>query len=394
MAPARATQPVLRLDFLTAVRFFAAIYVVLFHFSGHVIPFWDHIGSGYLGVDLFFVLSGFILMYNYGDKATPGAKFYRLFLSARVARIYPAYVLAFLLAIPAVILFNLARYPPVEAWTKMAVAGLATLSLMHAWFPRLASFWNFPSWSVSGEMFFYLCFPILAVWLKRCSERRSLLLALACILPAPALLAFVLASARLPFYNVPASTLEYIPILRLSQFVMGMAVGRIFLLRQHRPRLGVIWGILATALALCTAAFMRAIPSFPGMFLSTPVFAVLIYCLARCERPSMEKEGTFALGGLVLLGDASYSIYILQWPLFYLCGLSVTTMTAVKLVSYVVLLVGASVVSLKLVEQPMRRRILRGLAVSKALQITQASFAAVGDGFDLPVQVPAANSND
>jgi peptidoglycan/LPS O-acetylase OafA/YrhL len=393
MLSAGSTQIVRRLDSLTAVRFFAAIYVVLFHFSGRVIPFWNHIGSGYLGVDLFFVLSGFILMYNYADKATSQITFYRLFLSARIARIYPAFILAFILAAPAVISFALSRHSPAEAWAKTAVAGVATLSLVHAWFPRLASFWNFPSWSVSGEMFFYLCFPLLAVWLKRFDERRSLLLALACVLPAPGLLAFAIAKAGLPSLNVPQSTLEFIPILRLSQFVMGMAVGRIFLLRQHRPRLGLIWGILATLLAACTAVFMRAIPHFPGIFLSTPVFALLIYALARCERPSIKVE-PYALGGLVLLGDASYSIYILQWPLFYMCGLSITTITTLKLLSYLVLLVGASLASLKLVERPMRRWILRVLAAAKPPQATQASFAPVGDGFDLRAQVPAANGND
>jgi peptidoglycan/LPS O-acetylase OafA/YrhL len=243
-------------------------------------------------------------------------------------------------------------------------------------------------------MFFYLCFPFLAVQLKRFDERRSVLVALACVLLAPGLLAFVIARAGLHFSNVPEYALGSIPTLRLSQFVMGMAVGRIFLLRQHRPRLGVIWGILATALALCIAAFTRAIPSFPGIFLSTPIFATLIYCLARCERPSIKKEGLFALGGLVLLGDASYSIYILQWPLFYICGLSVASMTATKLVLYLVLLVVASVASLKLVEQPMRRRILRVLAVSKPPQNTPASFAADGEGVNLRVQVPTANNND
>ncbi len=374
----RAGSSVVRLNSLTAVRFFAAIYVVLFHFSGRTIRFWDQIGSGYLGVDLFFVLSGFILMYNYGDRATTEAAFYRLFLSARIARIYPAFILAFILATPAVISFALFRHPPVEAWTKTVVAGLATLSMVHAWFPRLAFYWNFPSWSVSDEMFFYLCFPMLAVLLKRFGERWSLLLALACVLLAPGLLAFVIVKTGLPITNL--STLQITPILRLSQFVMGMAVGRIFLLRQHRPRLGRIWGILATTLAMCTAAFLPSIPYFLRIFLTTPVFAMLIYALARCERPSAPKK-TLALGGLVLLGDASYSIYILQWPLFYMLGWSVTAMTGQHLLSFLVLLVGASIASLKLVEEPLRRRILRVLAPAPFPQTTQVSFAAVGASF-------------
>jgi peptidoglycan/LPS O-acetylase OafA/YrhL len=351
------------------VRFFAAIDVVLFHFSAHVIPFWNHIGSGYLGVDLFFVLSGFVLMYNYGERAKSESGFYRLFLTARIARIYPAFLLAFVLAAPATIGTALARHPPGEAWEKTAIAGVATLSLLHAWVPRLASVWNFPSWSVSVEMFFYLSFPLLAVRLKRFSEGRSVLVVLICALLAPGLFAYAIAQAAgLPPSDITIFGLENIPIVRLSQFVMGMALGQIFLLRQHRPRLGTIWGILATVLAVCTVASVSDIPTFLRIFLPTPVFAALIYAFARCARSSATTEKRFALGGLVLLGDASYSIYILQWPLFWLCGLSIVTMTGLKLASFLILLTATSVASLKLVETPFRRKILRTLAVGERPQ--------------------------
>jgi peptidoglycan/LPS O-acetylase OafA/YrhL len=363
-----------RLDSLTAVRFFAAIYVVLFHYCGHVIPFWDQIGWGYIGVDLFFVLSGFILMYNYGDRANTSRAFYRLFLSARIARVYPAFLLAFVLATPAVISFALTRHAPAEAFRKVAVAAVATLSLLHAWFPRVAFFWNFPSWSVSDEMFFYCCFPLVAVLLKGFSERRSLFLALACGLLAPGFLAHEMLRPSSPLASLPPAV-QLIPIVRLSQFVMGMAIGRIFLLRQHRPPLGRIWGILATVLVLCFAGFFPSIPFLPRVFATTPVFAILIYALARCERPSL-TEKPFALGGLVLLGDASYSIYVLQMPVFYFCGFSVDAMTGRKLATYLVLLIGVSIASLKLVETPLRRRILSALAAPRP-KTELGSLAAV-----------------
>ena len=352
-----------RLDSLTAIRFFAVIYVVLFHYSAGVIPFGPQLSSGYLGVDLFFVLSGFILMYNYGDKATTQSAFYRLFLSARIARIYPAFILAFVLATPAVVSFTLSRSPPLEAWAQTAVAGPLTLALVHAWFPRIVFFWNFPSWSVSVEMFFYLCFPLLATRLKALSERMSLLLALACALLAPGLVAFAITRANLPFSNMPWN-LEAIPIVRLSQFVMGMAIGRVFLLRQYRANLSRVWAILACALTVCVVAFLPGLPFFARVLIPGPIFAMLIYVLARGER-LQAKEKRFPLGGLVLLGDASYSIYILQWPLFYLCGFSLVTMTGPKLLFYLCLLLAASIASLLLVEKPLRRKILSVLAVAR-----------------------------
>lgn len=349
---AQSTRVVRRLHWLTAIRFFAAIYVVLYHFSGAVVPYWRRIGSGYLGVDLFFVLSGFILMYIYGPEVTTQREFYRRFLSARIARIYPVFLFAFALAGPSAIGYEFYRRPPVEAAAKCVAAAVGTLSLIHAWFPRIASFWNFPSWSVSDEAFFYLCFPFLAVQVKRFTERQSLLLALVCTVLAPGFLAFALGKPD-------NAAIEYIPILRLSEFVLGLAVGQIFLLRQHRPSLPGIWAVLAGVLTVCTAGALGSIPYFPRVFMATPVFGLLIYALARAERPSQDQR--LPLGGLVLLGDASYSIYILQWPLFFFCGLSVTAMTPWKLLSYLVLLTGVSVLSFKYLETPLRRKVLARL---------------------------------
>src|SRR6476661_1182191 len=89
---------------LTGVRFFAAFYVVLFHFTlwyFAAAPQWvrNIVSSGYVGVDLFFVLSGFVLTYTY---LVPGASHVprREFWVARIARIYPMYLVALALALP------------------------------------------------------------------------------------------------------------------------------------------------------------------------------------------------------------------------------------------------------------------------------------------------------
>lgn len=358
-----------RLESLTVIRFFAAIYVVLYHFSGRVIPFWSQIGSGYLGVDLFFVLSGFILMYNYGgDDVISSSGFYRRFFSARFARVYPAFLLGFILAAPTAILYAFRRHPGVEALTKITTAGVSTLLLIHAWSPRLAPFWNFPSWSVSCEAFFYLCFPFLALRLRGWSVRRSLLVSIACAMLAPGLFSYVLVKG-------PSAGLENMPIARIAQFALGMAVGQIFLTRQHRSPLGALWALLAIGLTIATAAFLPRVPYFPRIFVATPVFALLIYTLARSEQPDRGKKG-FAWRGLVLLGDASYSIYILQWPVFWMCGLSVPTMSALKLLVYLALLIAVSIAALMLVEKPLRRMLIRALSAPKVPEAGVASLAA------------------
>ena len=81
---------------LTGLRFFLAIWVVLFHFArfpaaGFPVPVKNILSSGFLGVDVFFLLSGFLMAYNYLDGAGALVTTNRHFWAARFARIYPVY---------------------------------------------------------------------------------------------------------------------------------------------------------------------------------------------------------------------------------------------------------------------------------------------------------------
>src|SRR5579863_1305776 len=85
---------------LTGLRFFAALHVVFYHYAVGLLPYplSSVAKNGYVAVGLFFVLSGFVLAYNYADRPMD----IRTFWTARFARIYPAYLLAFVLIAPAV----------------------------------------------------------------------------------------------------------------------------------------------------------------------------------------------------------------------------------------------------------------------------------------------------
>ena len=108
---------------LTGLRFLAAFAVLLFHFAW-VIPYPLSLGQliyhGTLGVDLFFVLSGFVMVYSYGDALSAGQVSYRDFLQARFARIVPMHVLALLLLTP-IVLYGLAAGSP--TFTVICVRG-------------------------------------------------------------------------------------------------------------------------------------------------------------------------------------------------------------------------------------------------------------------------------
>ncbi|WP_293385219.1 acyltransferase [Phenylobacterium sp. SCN 70-31] len=164
---------------LTSVRFLLALGVVLFHYQLQW-P-WDAMSStGFfdrarLGVDAFFILSGFVLTHAYRDAIAGNRMNYGRFLIARFARIYPAHlaVLAFVLVMVTTASlvgaeFDRNLYNP---------AGLVTtLLLVHAWLPEVVKAeWNGPSWSLSAEWFAYLAFPVFA-WIGLKLRRRPMLL--------------------------------------------------------------------------------------------------------------------------------------------------------------------------------------------------------------------------
>ena len=175
--PADRSKP--SLDALTGLRFLAAMGVVFYHFSlpilkGRSAILLNLAGAGYIAVDLFYLLSGFILTYSYLSPEGTLLGSRRNFYISRFARIYPAYFLAFVLAAPSDIATSLHVNHLATAIAKLAVSAVSVLTLQQAWTPWTAWDWNFPAWSVSVEVFFYLLFPWLAVRLARLKQRSVL----------------------------------------------------------------------------------------------------------------------------------------------------------------------------------------------------------------------------
>jgi peptidoglycan/LPS O-acetylase OafA/YrhL len=129
--------------------------------------------NGYLAVDGFFVLSGFILSYVYRDAfaaAAPGT--YPRFLIARLARIYPLHLAMTLLvlALLGAMVLGTGFQPRVAERFSMREL-LLHLGLLHGWgFSRMLA-WNYPSWSISAEWFAYLCFPLVHRFVLRGESR-------------------------------------------------------------------------------------------------------------------------------------------------------------------------------------------------------------------------------
>jgi peptidoglycan/LPS O-acetylase OafA/YrhL len=164
---------------LTSLRFFAALWVVLYHFLDQL-PEWiaDLLVPLHFGpraVDFFFILSGFILAHVYQPSIEAGRFSLRSFYVKRFARLYPVHLAMLALVIG---LFFAARLAGMEIHSagKYDFSRLwMHLLAVHAWFPHGTNSFNIPSWSISAEFFAYLLFPLMAAAMLRIRPRIGLL---------------------------------------------------------------------------------------------------------------------------------------------------------------------------------------------------------------------------
>lgn len=370
---------------LTGLRFLAAALVVCYHLRNYMPSnFFSHFmhgifmnvfSAGYVSVPFFFVLSGFILAYNYLVRPRLNV---RSFWLARIARIYPVYVLAFLLAAaPYTVWSDCAQQMvrPLCVSSQPVVTGLASLALVQAWIPSDAAYWNITGWSLSVEMFCYLLFPLLAVFVLRLSQRQLIVLAAAAWAISMGLsLCFLGASAggwHNTFSDTPSYLMldffQYNPLVHLPDFVIGMAAGRLYLLRPRHPATWfsnpITMGWASTlSLALC-GSVLAVSPAIPWIVLHNslllPAFAGLIFTTARGHGP---VAWLFGLPFVVLLGGASYALYLLHLPIFkimehYRAMIPVGTLAFAVFLCALLLL--ASIAAFKFIEEPARRAIRR-----------------------------------
>ena len=279
---------------LAGLRGIGAIWVTsfhLFHQSSNQI-----IKSGYLGVDLFFLLSGFIITHvHQGDFRTGyDVRTHVHFLKLRLARIYPLH-LVIILAFGFFVMLApdfIARYPRPERFGLNAF--VATLLLVHNWGFGPATLWNLPTWSLSAEWLAYLLFPFAAIGVSKIRPAYSLLAAL-CLLAVLELI--FLKFGHREDGGKPG-------LLRLAfEFLAGCLVCQSVREGGRQPR-----ALCGIAIALLLVAIF-----VPGMyFFASTSFALLIVTVV--SGPS-RLSAALACAPMSRLGDLSFSLYLCHWPL-------------------------------------------------------------------------------
>lgn len=333
---------------LTGLRFFAAFAVLLFHYgatfaehAGIAAPLARGLHNGYLGVSLFFVLSGFILTYTH-QRDTLNRRFLADFYMARFARVYPVYLLALLIAIPVLV-------APLTARDVAAV-----LAMLQSWTPPRSNsgyLWVMQAWTLSVELFFYVLFPAVLLCVKQLNAPTTAIVA---AVAAALILIFGLSSITPGTHDnsYMSATVLPIPLLRSAEFVYGVMLCRLTVLY---PQLSKALGgnLFEWMLAITTVAILCFATDVHSKALFTVAIGVLIVQLAggygRVARALSTKP-------LLLLGGASYALYLLQGPIRAICNQYVPHPFD-RILSPVVTIAGALAVFLYW-EQPSRRILL------------------------------------
>jgi peptidoglycan/LPS O-acetylase OafA/YrhL len=332
---------------LTALRGIAAWWVVLFHLRLFLVPYLPAeaiavLARGNLAVDLFFLLSGFVIHLNYAERVTPDAASVGDFLFRRFARIYPLHLL---------VLLGFAAYYGAalllgSSTLESSRPGyfLASLFLVQNWGFTDTLAWNVPAWSISTEIVAYLLFPALLFFLAPARRGSATLVALLLLLAPSVQLFFALFDY--PFPNaVPQTGLFRC----LVQFAMGMMLCELWRRWREGPRLAP-W-LLGLAF-LSGGAFAVA-----GAPLVPLAWAALILGLALAERGN-----PLAWGPLVWLGRVSYATYLCHYlalVLFkYLCVEEGRAVPPAWLLAYLAAVLASSALLYHGFERPAQRWLL------------------------------------
>jgi peptidoglycan/LPS O-acetylase OafA/YrhL len=333
-----------RLPVLDGIRFIAALSIVLGHAWGEILKFDDYPSISSFGgiislysLPMFCVLSGFVIHYNYAELFKSMRTRWAIceFFGARVARIYPLFIVSVFVgfSIQGIFLW-LGRYD-----MPFALLTLHNLTLTQSWFyqimfERLMLYFGFGlGWSISVALFFYIAFVVLVIPLGRWTSPRHLLIA-ACVYAAAVIA--LLISIRNPVTDISVSYFHaategsngfpswffyFSPYTHVFEFVLGCITAQMYLIVKDREfssweiNAGFAIVLFSLGLMFLAASSYSADSSQPmaeianhlkeNFGLAVPI-ALIIFCVVFYPSPLATM---LEARPMVLLGERSYSIY-------------------------------------------------------------------------------------
>ena len=344
---------------MTGVRGVAAVFVMIYHLELNRIsaegPFSIFLNHGYLSVDLFFVLSGFVLAHVYGPPVVSGTYRFSEFLWHRIARIYPLYIVltvAFLAL--ALIKSQAAEFSP-----EVLISNFVLLQSLGNW-PSIDP----PAWSVSAEMVAYLLFPLIALLCLKSGRTTAILAGFAACL---AILVMTLAASwhyiGTPIAKGPLDII--VSPFTLIRCLAGFTIGQL-LWRVHADPRVVSVASRTPVQAVVAILTLAALTQQDSDLVDYLMIVVLILCLST-DRGVLADF--FASPPLHFLGVVSFAIYLTHYRAFGVWGLAERVFgafdpmirnTAATVVTALVVIAVSWLLHI-MVEKPCRRWMRRGL---------------------------------
>lgn len=387
----------LRTD-IQAFRALAVISVVIFHL-------WpNRLTGGFVGVDVFFVISGFLITQHLVRDVANGTFSVVSFWARRIRRLLPASLTVLVVTAGAILLVA-----PRDLWsTWISEVGssaayfenwaLATNAVDYLAADNAAS----PTqhfWSLSVEEQFYFSLPIL-IWLlvialrSRAAEKVSKAVM---ILLSVIVIASLIAGIYLT-YAEPVSSYFFTQV-RAWQFGSGALLASAWVYVPQKRMFKLISLIIGLALILASAVFLDGKMAYPGFWAIIPTLGAVLAIASDLEDGPIAR--LLAWRPIQFVGDVSYSIYLWHWPLIILLPLAIGNLTTVAKISIIGISLGLAALSQKYIEQPFinfgrregarNRTAIAGMAV--ACSVLLAGSLAVSAQADESIRAELMNQS-
>jgi peptidoglycan/LPS O-acetylase OafA/YrhL len=325
-------------DFIDGIRFVAVFLVVAFHIAPNIVA------GGYVGVDVFFVISGFLI-----TRLVIAERFgYASFLLARCRRILPAYLFFMILTTILVVI----TFLPLDVRLFSSTIVSSSLFLQNFVFWKLTDYFSptmetnpfVHTWSLAVEWQFYLVFPLIVR--PFIAQRKRLVIVLTFLF-----LTTLLVSTWGAVYK-PTPTFYLMPF-RIWEFLVGSAVATLVISANKASGAVSLTGFI---LIIFSSLTYDGTTYFPGATALLPCVGTAMILAGGLMSPNNFVARGLSLFPIRIVGQASYSIYLAHWPIIafsnYFYG---TPRTISASIALGILSVLAGLASWRWIERPFRK---------------------------------------
>ena len=329
---------------IDGLRGVAVSSVILFHFWKSILP------GGFCGVDVFFVISGFLITSNILKEMKAGKFSFSNFYSRRVKRIFPASAMCIFV----VLVYSWLAFLPnkfVETANSAIWSVLSSSNFYNTFCIKTGYFGDDTStiplmhlWSLAVEEQFYMIWPVLILLLVNMDSRNSSFIIFFLVLLSTVAGELVYrGNASLAYYMLP---------MRMGEMMVGS------LLAFHKPKLTTnqreMGGLLGLTLIGASLFLIKEDQVFPGFRSLVPCLGTYLVILSGCSENESISSKILSFKPLVQVGLVSYSAYLYHWPVAAFSKYRSISFKGMSAIDILLVLLSLTLMSYFLVEKPLR----------------------------------------